>query len=88
MRRFIFQIRIEYDSEIGGAGRGTRCHGPRMGALAQLGSRSTPTSPSRLYNTAKQKLLEGKQIFGVTVSSPDPNILLRRRQLRLRLYLD
>src|SRR6266446_1022242 len=28
----------------------------------------------RLYNTAKQKLMEGKQIVGATVFSPDPNI--------------
>jgi 2-keto-3-deoxy-L-rhamnonate aldolase RhmA len=27
-----------------------------------------------MYNTAKQKLLEGKQIVGGTVSSPDPDI--------------
>src|SRR5260370_26885916 len=30
--------------------------------------------PVRLYNTAKQKLTEGKQIFGATVLSPDPNM--------------
>src|SRR5438552_12998061 len=30
--------------------------------------------PVRLYNTAKQKLMEGKQIIGATVFSPDPNI--------------
>jgi len=35
-------------------------------------SRSKP--PAKLYNTAKKKLLEGKQIVGVTISSPDPNI--------------
>jgi 2-keto-3-deoxy-L-rhamnonate aldolase RhmA len=29
---------------------------------------------SRLYNTAKQKLLEGKSIVGGTILSPDPNI--------------
>jgi 2-keto-3-deoxy-L-rhamnonate aldolase RhmA len=28
----------------------------------------------KLYNTAKQKLMEGKPIIGGTVSSPDPNI--------------
>jgi 2-keto-3-deoxy-L-rhamnonate aldolase RhmA len=28
----------------------------------------------RIYNTAKQKLLEGKQLVGVTIFSPDPNI--------------
>jgi len=31
-------------------------------------------APARLYNTAKQKLIEGKQIVGATVFSPDPNI--------------
>jgi len=31
-------------------------------------------APMRLYNTAKQKLMEGKQIVGSTVFSPDPNI--------------
>jgi 2-keto-3-deoxy-L-rhamnonate aldolase RhmA len=31
-------------------------------------------APVRLYNTAKQKLMEGKQIVGATVFSPDPNI--------------
>jgi 2-keto-3-deoxy-L-rhamnonate aldolase RhmA len=31
-------------------------------------------APERLYNTAKQKLKEGKQIVGATVFSPDPNI--------------
>jgi len=30
--------------------------------------------PAKLYNTAKQKLMEGKQIVGATVFSPDPNI--------------
>jgi 2-keto-3-deoxy-L-rhamnonate aldolase RhmA len=28
----------------------------------------------RVYNTAKQKLKDGKQIFGATVFSPDPNM--------------
>jgi hypothetical protein len=31
-------------------------------------------APVRLYNMAKQKLTEGKQIVGATVFSPDPNI--------------
>src|SRR5580693_3404012 len=30
--------------------------------------------PVKLYNTAKQKLREGKSIVGATVFSPDPNI--------------
>jgi 2-keto-3-deoxy-L-rhamnonate aldolase RhmA len=32
------------------------------------------TGPVRMYNAAKKKLMEGKQIVGVTISSPDPNI--------------
>src|SRR5260370_40459184 len=32
------------------------------------------TAQGRMYNTAKQKLKEGKQLVGVTISSPDPNI--------------
>jgi 2-keto-3-deoxy-L-rhamnonate aldolase RhmA len=31
-------------------------------------------APARLYNTAKQKLKDGKPIIGATVFSPDPNI--------------
>jgi 2-keto-3-deoxy-L-rhamnonate aldolase RhmA len=31
-------------------------------------------APVKLYNTAKKKLIDGKQIVGITVSSPDPNI--------------
>jgi 2-keto-3-deoxy-L-rhamnonate aldolase RhmA len=30
--------------------------------------------PVKIYNTAKQKLMDGKQIVGGTVSSPDPNM--------------
>src|SRR5437667_6857572 len=30
--------------------------------------------PVRMYNTAKKKLMEGKQIVGITISSPDPNV--------------
>lgn len=30
--------------------------------------------PPKIYNTAKQKLAAGKQIFGATIFSPDPNI--------------
>src|SRR5271170_2812219 len=29
-------------------------------------------APQKLYNTAKQKLLDGKQVFSVTISKPDP----------------
>src|SRR3989475_13104447 len=30
--------------------------------------------PVRMYNTAKKKLMDGKPIVGITISSPDPNI--------------
>src|SRR3954451_6679140 len=33
-----------------------------------------PKGPVRMYNTAKKKLQEGKQLVGVTISSPDPAI--------------
>jgi 2-keto-3-deoxy-L-rhamnonate aldolase RhmA len=33
-----------------------------------------PQAPVKIYNTAKEKLKEGKQLFGATVISPDPNI--------------
>lgn len=33
-----------------------------------------PAGPVKIYNTAKKKLMEGKQLVGGTVSSPDPNI--------------
>ena len=41
-------------------------------AMAQ--SAATQPAQVRIYNTAKQKLKEGKQIFGATVTSPDPNV--------------
>src|ERR671918_658009 len=31
-------------------------------------------APARLYNTVKQKLADGKQVVGATVSIPDPEI--------------
>ena len=34
----------------------------------------TATAVPRIFNTVKQKLMEGKQIIGGTVSSPDPDI--------------
>src|SRR5262245_208188 len=40
-------------------------------AQAQQGRTAAPV---KIYNTAKKKLQEGKQIVGVTISSPDPNI--------------
>ena len=53
--------------------------------LAMLGVAAVCTAPAqkdwrkangpvRMYNTAKKKLMDGKQIVGVTISSPDPNI--------------
>lgn len=41
-----------------------------------MGGAQSPTgkSPARLYNTAKQKLKDGKTLVGATVFSPDPNI--------------
>jgi len=45
--------------------------GLTIGVLAE--TREQPAAPA-LYNTAKQKLLQGKTLVGGTVSSPDPNI--------------
>ena len=45
----------------------------RNASLAQPPQKQSG-SPVRMYNTAKVKLMEGKQIVGGTVSSPDPNI--------------
>ncbi len=42
--------------------------------LAQQKDWRKADGPVRWYNTAKKKLLDGKQIVGVTISSPDPNI--------------
>ncbi|HLI84150.1 MAG TPA: aldolase/citrate lyase family protein [Bryobacteraceae bacterium] len=46
------------------------------GAWAMRAQQPEPAAGGqhKLYNTAKQKLLAGKQIFGATVMSPDPNI--------------
>jgi 2-keto-3-deoxy-L-rhamnonate aldolase RhmA len=44
-----------------------------MSLGAQMQSNQAAASV-RIYNTAKQKLAAGKQIFGATVLSPDPNI--------------
>jgi len=40
------------------------CIGPAIAQTAQ--------PAPKLYNTAKQKLLDGKQVFSVTISKPDP----------------
>src|SRR5258705_4977486 len=41
-----------------------------------LGKAQTPQqkAPARVYNTAKQKLKDGKQIVSATVFSPDPHM--------------
>jgi len=41
---------------------------------ARFAQARQPQPRAALYNTAKQKLLQGKRIIGGTVSSPDPNI--------------
>src|SRR5713101_1231294 len=51
----------------------TLCLGITGLALAQKDWRKAD-GPVRMYNTAKKKLMEGKQITGITISSPDPNI--------------
>jgi len=51
-----------------------------LGALIGLGASAPPApvsqsvSDSATYNTAKQKLLEGKPVVGATVYTSDPNI--------------
>jgi len=44
--------------------------------VARVGRAQQPAGapPVKMYNTAKAKLMAGKQIFGVTANSPDPNI--------------
>ena len=39
-----------------------------------VSSTQAQESPVRIYNTVKQKLMEGKSVVGGTISSPDPNI--------------
>ena len=50
------------------------CVGTYFGFNLSAQTPAPGRSKPRLYNTAKQKLLEGKQIVGVTIASPDPNI--------------
>ena len=45
-----------------------------MTAGVTLAQQRPAAAPVRIYNTAKQKLMDGKQIVGGTVESPDPNI--------------
>ena len=42
----------------------------------------------KIYNTAKQKLLDGKQVVGGTVYSPDPNMYCAMANAGLRFPLD
>ena len=42
--------------------------------MAYLGAVTAAEAQGRIYNTAKQKLSEGRQIVGGTVSTPDPDI--------------
>ena len=49
-----------------------RGQGPSPGQAQGWAVRASLTNPSaRLYNTAKQKLLDGKQIFTYTISRLD-----------------
>src|SRR2546425_4363104 len=41
---------------------------------AQAPAGAQPQTPAKIYNTAKQKVMAGKQIIGGTIYSPDPNI--------------
>src|SRR5437899_12563516 len=40
----------------------------------QTAARPAQSAAAPLYNTAKQKILQGKTVVGGTVSSPDPNM--------------
>src|SRR6201987_3491147 len=44
------------------------------GAVLGIVQAQTAKAPVRIFNTAKQKLREGKPLVGATVFSPDPNI--------------
>jgi 2-keto-3-deoxy-L-rhamnonate aldolase RhmA len=46
----------------------------QMMSWATQAQQTRGASPARIYNTAKQKLMDGKQVVGGTVTSPDPNI--------------
>ena len=43
-------------------------------ALVALGTVTAAEAQSRMYNTAKEKIMAGQQIIGGTVSTPDPDI--------------
>ena len=40
---------------------------------SMIASAQAPAEPAKLYNTVKQKLMEGKQVVCATVSSPEPD---------------
>src|SRR4051794_33585613 len=41
-----------------------------IGSCGMVEAQQTP----KIYNTAKQKLIDGKQVVGATIFSPDPSI--------------
>ena len=43
-------------------------------AMAIRAQQGPAAAPVKIYNTAKQKLMAGKQIFGGTIESPDPDL--------------
>jgi len=45
-----------------------------LAAIFSVVSLAQSGTPAKIYNTAKLKLMQGKQLIGGTVSSPDPNI--------------
>lgn len=45
-----------------------------MIAIMTRAQQRPAAAPVHIYNTAKQKLMDGKQIVGATVMSPDPNM--------------
>src|SRR5690242_288376 len=45
----------------------------KLPGMAQQGA-NVPRPSGKLYNTAKQKLLDGKQIFSYTITRPDPEL--------------
>ena len=48
-------------------------------------ARQGGSTPAPLYNTAKQKILQGKPVVGGTVASPDPNIYCAMASAGLRM---
>lgn len=46
----------------------------RLACFIAIFSVLSSAQPAKIYNTAKLKLMQGKQLIGATVSSPDANI--------------